>query len=56
MPISPIVSPISRLAPPLSGDGPSSVATVTKAIARVFHRGVDQSPGFFRHVAPLQHD
>ena len=33
MPISPMVSPISRLAIPLSGEVPSSVATVTNAIA-----------------------
>ncbi len=33
MPTSPIASPISRLPRPLSGEDPSRVATVTKAIA-----------------------
>ena len=33
MPTSPIVSPTSRLPIPLSGEEPSSVATVTNAIA-----------------------
>ena len=33
MPTRPIVSPTSRLPIPLSGEEPSSVATVTNAIA-----------------------